>query len=231
MKQIFRGAALALALSMIFLLGGCAGGKAPEADPAPTPDSAPAAVKSPYEQGEELVAQVVEIAGNKEFLEIYTPVPEITEVLTTAVAGKDYSAPKTVYSVKVPESALWAVFDASGLANMEGLSDTLKQKARNQLFGGLASQLNAMSGANVLAASSICTANKTFVNPDITENTLYLYTYEGAPPVAVTFLPGEDGAVYASGTLILSDKLSLDSLDEYSTMLGLLGVELEEVKP
>ena len=61
---------MALALAMILLLGGCTR-KEPTGE-AIEPAPAPAPAKTLYQQGEDLAAQLVEMAGNRDYLSLYT---------------------------------------------------------------------------------------------------------------------------------------------------------------
>ncbi len=229
MKTIFRGAALALALSLVMTLGGCAGKEPAGEASQPEPEAAPA--KTLYQQGEELAAWLVEMAGNRDYLSLYTGDEEVLGVLARAVEGKDYTSPKAVYSVTVPGDAAGKLLGLMGMEGADGLPDRLQQRVREKMIQALPTQVNAMAGTETLAAASICTASKTFVNDQVTEGVIYLYAYENGAPVAVTFLPGEDGAVAATGTFLLGDSFSLESLESMEGMLGMLGVKLEEVTP
>lgn len=237
MRQFFRGAALALALAltMTLLLGGCAGSAPNKGDPAPEapsqPEPAPAPSKTLYERGTELAAELAEMAGNRDYLSLYTGQGEVLDILTRAVEGKDYTAPKAVYSLTISEDAAGKILAALEMENANALPDHLKGKVREKVFQALPAQVNAMAGADTLAAASICTAGKVFVDPAVTDGVIYLYTYENGVPVAVTFLPGEDGAVSAGGTFLLGDSFSVDSLEDLSGPLGLFGVEIAEVTP
>lgn len=218
MKQTTRAAALLLSLAL--LLEACSGQKAPAAD---------APEKSLYRQGQELAAEIVEIAGTPEYLNFYTGNQEVTEILTQAVEGKDYASPKVVYSIRVPESAMESILGMMDVQELEGLPESLRRRMYTQFFRGLPNQVNAMGGANILAATSICTATRTFVDPAVTENLIYLYTYENGVPIVVTFLPGEGGAVSAAGTFLLHDNFGGYGLEELKGVLERLGATITEV--
>ncbi|MCI8653213.1 MAG: hypothetical protein HFF11_05935 [Angelakisella sp.] len=217
MKQTLCRAALGMALTMVFFLGGCSGQKS---------EPIPVQGKSLVEQGAEIAAQVVEIAGNQDYLSLYTGDKETLEILTQAVEGKDYTTPKTVYSLTLSQGAAEKVLGVLGVEEMENLPDSLKARLQERTFQALTTQINAMSGANTLAATSICMASKVFVNDQLTEGVIYLYTYENGMPIAVTFLPGEDGAVSGSGTFLLNEDFQVESLEDLSGPLGILGVKI-----
>ena len=80
-------------------------------------------------------------------------------------------------------------------------------------------------------ASSVCTVGKTFVNENATEDVIYLYTYENALPVAVTFTIGEDQAVSASGVFVMYDGFTCGSADEIKSFFSDIIVDVTEVQP
>lgn len=212
-----RKIALLLALALM-LLAGCQQQAPAEAAPA----------KSPREQGAELVPLMGEMAGNPLFAEIYGWNTEMSQALTSAREG-DFSSPKAVYCIRVPDSALNNLMGSAGFANLDEFSEGLRKNIRARAASSLPTQLNAMGGSQVLAAASMCTASKTFVDASVTDNMIYVYVYEDAVPAAVVFTPGEGGAVSATGMLILYDGFQAGSLEELSELLGQLGAEVSEV--
>jgi len=209
-----RAAALLLALAMA-LLAGCG-------------QKAQAPGKSLKEQGQELVSLMGEMAASGDYVSFYTDADEMRELLSAAGEG-DFSSPKAVYSIRFPDSALGGLLSLVGMNSLDGLSGELRANVKARMMSALPSQVNAMGGADVLAAASLCTASKTFLNGEVSENVIYLYVYEDAVPAAVTFLPGEDGAVSATGMLILYDGFQAEDMETLSGQLEQLGAEVEEV--
>lgn len=203
MKRTIGAALLAAAL----LLGGCQAGR---------PD------KSLYQHGLEVVALMEEMAGNPTYLSLFSGNEAVLAVLAEAAQG-DFSQPKAAYRITLPPSALHS--------EVEGLSGALRENLEARLAAAVFTQVNAMGGAEQLAAASICTAGKVFVSDELEENAIYLYTYENAVPAAVSFSRGEDGTVSASGVLVLYDGFSAGAAPEVKAFLAELGVEVEEVSP
>ena len=115
------------------------------------------------------------------------------------------------------------------LSNLEGASEELKSYLMQRVMASLMSQINAMSGVDNLAASSVCTVGKTFVSENATENVIYLYVYEGTAPVAVTFTLCEDHTVSATGTFIFNDGINCGSSEEIQKAFGDISVEVNVV--
>ena len=116
------------------------------------------------------------------------------------------------------------------LSGLDGLSENLKTAMRQKAFGAaLITQINAQNGATTLAATTICTAGKTFVSTEGDGDAIYLYVYENACPAAVSFVRGEDNTVSASGTFILNDGFDAGSPESLEAFFGEVGAVIEEI--
>lgn len=166
--------------------------------------------KSLYDQGLDIISLMTELAGNDDYIRLSTGNSSINEIVKEISRG-DYTSPKAVYKITLSEDSIELLLSSGGDNLTDSFSDSLSNYIRSRMDSVIISQINAGSGAETLAAVSLCTAGKTFVNNHLTENIIYLYTYESAHPAAVIFTPGEDGSVYAAGNFILNDALSTDS--------------------
>lgn len=177
--------------------------------------------KSLYTQGLELISLMNEMTENNSYINAYTGNGEISAIIQE-IGADDYSKPEAVYALTFPESTLNTLTELAALENAsEELSNSLKAKMPSVLM----TQLNAMGGTTTLAATSVCTAGKTFVNHEMTENTTYLYTYADAAPIAVSFALGENHAISASGTFILYDGFTSGSAEEIESFFEEIGVD------
>ena len=212
MKRIL---AVVLAMTMTFALCACGGdgGKA-------------SGGKTLLEHGLEVVATMDEMAGSDEYINFYTGSKDMAEIVKDIGKG-DHSAPVAVYKITIDKEAIEAWDMLSGL---EGLSETLKTAMRQKAFGAaLITQINAQNGASTLAATTICTAGKTFVSSEGDGDAIYLYVYENACPAAVSFVKGEDNSVSASGTFILNDGFDASSPESLEAFFGETGAVIESV--
>ena len=184
---------------------------------------------SAYQKGLEVVALLDEMIQNDTYVQLYTASAEIQGIVETVATG-DYSEPLVVYHISLPGESLSALAEAmGGNASMDGMSPELTRAVEQKLIGAVISQINAMSGATNLAAMSVCTAGKTFVNEEVSEDLIYLYVYENAAPAAVTFIRGDDGTVSATGTFLLSEKLNTESEQTDSEFFSELGATVKVV--
>ena len=204
---------LFLALLLAFSLSACNG--------------ATTATQTLYQRGMEVVSLLDEMVGNENYLRVYSASDEMLQLLRPVAEG-DYTAPKAVYRLSFANDDLLSV--ATGeLSSSLDLPDTLTSYLQSRVPSVLISQLNAQSGAEVLAASTLCTGGKTFLYTEEIEACIYLYTFESGSPVAVAFTSGEDNTVSATGSFILNDTFSPDSEDAIRTFFGELPMQVETV--
>ena len=202
-----KGLCVILLLTLIFVLSGC-GEK-----------------KRLVDHGMEVVELIEEAINSKEYVMIYSASEQIARVID-GVAEGDFSEPEAVYSITIDEDDLLEMADV----DLDDVSESLQKVMKSKMAGALSNMINARAGADSLAASSIISMGKTFVYGDKIENQIYLYTFEDAKPIMVSFVAGEDGAVNASGTIILTDDFEVDSADELEDILSDYDADVEEVE-
>ncbi len=169
------------------------------------------------EQGISLIAMLDELAGNEECIAIYSGSPKINSIISEAAAN--HAEPKAVFAITLVDSPM---------PLPAGISPELERFLSSRVLSTLVTQVNAAAGSEMLAASTICTINKTFSAPDA-KDSIHLYLYENAVPVAITFLAGEDGAVSATASYILNDRHDLTSAEDIQALFGDLAVKVEPV--
>lgn len=181
--------------------------------------------KSLYEQGLGVISLMAEAASAEEYVGAYTGNPEIMEIIQNVAAG-DYTTPTAVYSLSVNDEVLLSML---GLENLNVISAELKENLLSRSFGSLITQINGYAGVNNLAASSVLTLGKSFVDSSITEDVIYIYTFENAFPVAVSFTVGENGAVSAGGNFIMYEEFTCGSVAEVQEFFSEFGAVVAEV--
>ncbi len=180
-----------------------------------------------YDRGLEVVHMLAEMAQSEEWVGMFTDEGQIRSAVE-GVADGDYSAPKAVYALSVADDELERLAALSGLGD---LSDELKAYFLQRMMGSLMNRVNSLDGAEILAAANICTYAKTFVDESAEGDFIYLYAYEGAAPVAVTFTTGEDHTVTASGAFVLCDDFTCGSAEEIADFFDYITVDVAEVQP
>ena len=208
-----------LAYMMIFTmtlaLGGC-GGKAPSTQESTTPTSAPTAAPAPakslYEHGMDVIALMDEMLDSELYLTTMSGSADI-QAKAAELAQGNYDAPQAVYQITVPTfSQLLALLEEE-MTGINALSEELQAQLNAKSASAFITQLNAMEGTIAIATGSIFTANKLFVSSELTENTVYLYTFETGNPIAIVFVQGEDNAVSANGYFLMNQSISAESAE------------------
>ena len=190
-------------------------------------DKSAVEAKSLYEQGLEIVQLLSEMTQTEGYADVYTGNSEVKAVIQSISTG-DYSSPKVVYAISVADDDLAAMVELNRLGNV---SDELKNFLLRRARSALMTQINSMSGVENLAASSVCTAGKSFVSENAAEDVIYLYTYENARPIAVTFTIGENHSVSASGMFVMYDGFTCGSAAEIESFFSDISVDVSEVLP
>ena len=180
------------------------------------------AAESLYDRGMELIKSMAEMAKSEDYLAIMTGNSALTEALASVQAGS-YGTPEAVYTIPLKPSYLEEM--AEGAA-MPALTDSLKDVIKDKTAGAFISQINALAGAQNLAAASVVAAGTTFMDGTVAEPVVYLYIFADGAPAAVTFIPGEGGAVSASGMFLLYDGVDYHSREDVQNFFDGLGVEI-----
>lgn len=189
--------------------------------------------KSLYDQGLELVSLMGEMVQSDAYFEMFSAASQVKDAVAGAAdaakAGR-YQTPKAVYKISAEKDGLMGMLaNAAGAdLNLDSMSEELKAYVWSRSLTSLASILNTSAGMEAIAASSIYMCSKTFVCSEAADSTIYLYTYEDACPVAVTFLVGEDHAVYASAAYILNKDIT--DGDSLTALLGFSGLKAEPLE-
>ena len=202
-----------LIMSLVMVLCACAESKSEVSE------------KTLYEQGMDVVAIMAEAARMEDYTRAYTGSSDLMEIVNRVGAG-DYSSPKAVYSVAVSEESILGML---GMENLDGFSNALKETMLSRAIGALTTQINGYAGVNNLAAASVLTLGKSFVDNNLSEDVIYIYTFENGFPVAVTFTVGENGAVSAGGNFIMYEEFTCGSLNEVQEFFGEFGATVNEV--
>ncbi|MBQ4631058.1 MAG: hypothetical protein IJB70_08765 [Clostridia bacterium] len=181
--------------------------------------------KSLYEHGYDIAQTMVQKAASEQWSQVYTSSEEILEYGEKISSGS-YDKPSTVYELTFNENILKREFSKADIGSMD---KSLKDELFNKMPSSIPSVINGTCGSTVLAASTIYTSGKLFVDNSLKENMAYLYCFDGAYPVYVSFVKGEDGAVSASGTFIFSEDLMNNFDDKYNLkkIFG-MGINIKE---
>lgn len=172
--------------------------------------------KSLFAQGEDVVDMMAELAKQDAYLDAAASSTAVRDALAGAAVGS-YDALDVVYAVTVDADAL-----LSGAA-AEDMSEPLAGYLRGKSCAAVINMVNAQAGTEALAAANICAAGKSFVCEGLSQSVLYIYVYRDGVPAAVSFVPGDDGAVSAAGMFILDEGFPVGSAGEVEERLAPYG--------
>lgn len=181
--------------------------------------------KSLYEHGLDVISLMTEITRNEQYLSVYTASKDITDIATTISQG-DFSTPKAVYALTFSDTQLENLAEIESMGN---ISPELKEMIKTRTISTLITQINGLAGVAQLATTSVCNAGKSFVEPSVNENSIYIYTYENATPIAVTFTIGDDHIVDATGQFILWDQFTCNSAEEIENFFSGMLMDVKAV--
>lgn len=223
MKKAIKTAIATIVLVSVLGLSACGNSKS-------NPET-----KSLYAQGLEVVQLMNEMIQSEEYINAIATdslKPTIQEL-----ADGNYSKPKAVYSIYASDKEIAELIE---FKEFDNISDNLKSFVSSKLCNALISQINSIGGVDDIAVASICSAGKTFVNEKADGNIIYLYTYDNAVPIAVTFIKGDDNSVSANGVFLMYDNFPCNSADEIreffndsdiKEFFNYITVEINEVEP
>ncbi|MBQ1211919.1 MAG: hypothetical protein IIX69_00695 [Clostridia bacterium] len=164
--------------------------------------------------GEEVIALMREMTVSEEYEKLYGLHLDYGNAVAKLREG-DYTEASAVYELDVPVGSMLSV---------EMNSDNLEEYVTSAAYVSFASRVNQAAGVEALSVAAAYSAQITFVNTELKENTVYLYVFENGYPITVAFIPGEDGAVRAVGYFMLNDSLLVESSDDIENSLADLGV-------
>ena len=184
--------------------------------------SCDAPTRSFTEYGDEVVAMVSEMANNDEYIRAMIGNISGYDEEFSKVKTIDFSNPSAKYELEIDLDELMKKL-SNGKYDFEKLSEPLQDKISAGLGNSLASAVTSKSGSDKLVVASILSAGKCFVDESIKESKYLLYVFEPGCSMLISFVPGEGGAVSASGVLILNDNFKTDSEEQIELSFKELG--------
>lgn len=180
-----------------------------------------------YEKGIGIAAQVKEMSENDAYLQAISGSERLLKHLES-VKGVDPEHPAAVYQIRFEGDGYLPML---GLKESDIVSQTLRDDLRARSHTALIQQVNAMGGAELIAASSICTSSTNFIDEAFEGDVIYLYVYENAVPVMVAFSSGAEQIVRATGSPILCDMFTAGSQEEIQNFFEGMPIVVEAVSP
>lgn len=186
------------------------------------------------ERGLSLASLMSEKAGCEEYVKIFIgSKSELMEEYIKDIASADVSRPSAVYKISGDFSAFASVFQPM-LGSSDGISPRIKKELADNVFSSLPKiWTSSKSNATGIAVVSILSSSSVFVSKELNENCVYVYTFPNAYPVSVSFVRGDDNAVFASASFVLDRDFpeSLKELFDEAKQAGAdFGIRLEKIQ-
>lgn len=179
-----------------------------------------------YEQGLEVVSLMEEMANSESYIQLFTGNTEINEIIQNIAEG-DYSQPAAVYEVIISEDNYQMVLENTDVQTT--VSEELERTMQKKINAALVTQINALGGSMNLAASTVCTVGKSFIDQGFKQDRIYIYTYENTVPVAITFLEEEEGIVSATGSFLINEELQKLTEETIALLFEDMNVTVQKV--
>ncbi|MBR2180986.1 MAG: S-layer homology domain-containing protein [Oscillospiraceae bacterium] len=183
-----------------------------------------------------LVAESGKLAGNKEFISLYTTNEDMTDKIL-ALSTVDFSRPKEIYYLAANREQIIANLEALAKAEGVDLSEMddvwVEHIMKRFNFSTLASLINGSYGAENLAALTILTNSRGYVMPKDFKNNFALFVqYEGDYSAIVAFSEFGDGVISANMSFVKNgDKDNVFMrIQEITSAVGIDGVEMAKVE-
>lgn len=191
---------LGIAITFILIVGLCGCDSSAMNEKSENTDSV-----SLYEWGLQVVDEMNEILHSDAYTAMMGSSDEIEKVADELRKGV-YEEPQAVYRISFSDKSLETVLQLTESdESFDELSDVMQKEMTDSFYNGIPNLINSrLYGTACLAASSLYYTSITFVSAEAETDMIYLYIYENAEPVMVSYITGEDGTVTATGHYIMS---------------------------
>ena len=190
--------------------------------------------KTLIEHGLSLASLMKEKASSKAYLSLFSSESDALLDKTREISAGDVSKPTAVYRITGEASAFLQEFVPVLEFNPADISPSVRKEMEHKFFQMIANIWTAGESRDTygIAAASLLAATTAFDSDELSESCLYVFTFEEAYPVAVSFEKYEGHAVIASATYVL-DK---DFIPSFKDMLSKikeqmdLNLKIEEIQ-
>ena len=203
------------------------------------------AVESLKDRGLEVVGLLNEKLHSEAYTQLVASSAITDSELFQELRQIDFSKVENVYKITFSKDSLESLLKVFGEADidLEPMSDTIKESLQTQMIESFFTTLTAKkSGSMALAVQGTFSAELLFVDPEKDTNSIYLFSYQNAYPVAVSFTRSDDGAVKAKACIVMikdfkagtvdevKNSLFFDFGDAFEALQDALGLNVEQVK-
>ena len=178
--------------------------------------------KSLTQRCDEIVSAVAEMVNSDEYVQAMIGGISAYDEEISKIKAVDFSKVQAKYELGFSQDDLLKKL-YSQKVDVEKLPESLKDKLSLGLGSSLASFINSKAGTDEMIASSLFAASKCFVDETVKESKFFLYVFEPDCSMLISFVPNEDGAVSASGALIMNEAFENGSAEQIEASLKKFG--------
>ena len=167
-----------------------------------------------------LTQEMGAMAANQMYMDLVSDSEEVRK-MTDEIGAQDYSKPVRVYLIALPPSIVNQIFSLASPG--ETLPDDLQEILYKRMNGTMtASFINGrLGGVSVLAAASLLTTEKAYIEPDGWPGGQLLFLqYEGGWSSVVSIAPAGEGVIGAKAEFVLLSGEIASGLDRLIGMLS-----------
>ncbi len=176
-------------------------------------------------EGIALTGEMDKLAETKEYVALMSSAGTLGEVIDKAAAG-DYTAPENAYVVKLTDEGLKKAIGAAAgeTAVPENVLEILKYKVNAAMFANL---INAAYGSEMVAATSVLTWGKSYIQPEgWADNTILVLEYPGEFSSMVSFTQSGEGVISATSVFMKNGETDIATM--LTDYLGGTGIAFEQ---
>lgn len=186
-----------------------------------------------YQHGLSMISVMDEMAANKTWISAFSKT-DVFQNIISDMSKIEHKKVKSVYKINITEDINYYLIEP---IEVKKLSEELRRYLLNILQDSVITDVSAFGGDDILFASSICSYEKNFVSRETKENVIFLYTFEKAVPVLISFVVGDNNTVSATASFILAKDFNIDNVQDvqkyfydYSPQIEVLDLPKESTK-
>ena len=184
--------------------------------------------KTPIEQGYEIISIIDEKMNSDKLASSYG-MPEYALETLEALRVADYTGNAEVYQLYMPRDVYFKKLFGEDVSQ-DDFSETLYNSLTAISVSMIAHTIT--NDYKAIAVLSMTSYGQAFVDSSIDEDLLYLYVFNSGAPIIVSMHPSGNGAVTASGCVIINDEFNTadkENIERSFARFGYEGVTAKKV--
>ena len=184
--------------------------------------------KTPIEQGYEIIS-IIDEKMNSDTLASNYGMPEFALETLEALRVADYTGNAEVYQLYMPRDVYFKKLFGEDVSQ-DDFSETLYNSLTAISASIIAHAIT--KDYKAIAVLSMTSYGQAFVDSSIDEDLLYLYVFNSGSPIIVSMHPSGNGAVTASGCIIINDEFNTadkENIERSFARFGYEGVTAKKV--